>query len=471
MAIDPTFVPAALVQTPGYSLTAPFQDLGVVPPGGTHYSVYVGVPRGIDASLYTPPFSSPIMVAVTGSVFVSTSGGYGGINANITTLTEIASAIAHDAWSYVTESSVRFQYFLTLTDSLTVPTWTSVIPFPVVTHNYTFGGWTPVIPGSVTQLSSGSVDNPGALSAWLTANLGLTANYFGSLTIYMEGGPNFDALYNWTFSNGFAQPPPGGNRGVHDSFYTSSGLSYEKLIGGELYPFSAGYPPPGSFPHNGYNYTASETFRLTITDTLVSWTFPTPAARAGNAWVMQDRYGCYHRCEKRAADIRYLRSDSSVPLPGWAVDVNTGIGALADPRMDIDYRDQIHLVAGAGGVSESVSNDNGKTWESAGVALPSGKHGTIACLREPPGTIIRAAYNAGKLIGTVQHGGDASPSAVFTFKDNTGADMLVEDDTFHLAFAFDGPQRIVMAVNILTETTVSDWQCWDGEGRTWTRIV
>lgn len=96
------------------------------------------------------------------------------------------------------------------------------------------------------------------------------------------------------------------------------------------------------------------------------------------------------------------------------------------------------------------------------------------------GTLLRAAVVAAasgggyNIKGQVQHAGDASPSAEFTFQYHNGsalADMKVKRAAFRLECGYEVQGRWNLALIAEGDADVSYWWCADGEGRTWTRIV
>lgn len=191
-----------------------------------------------------------------------------------------------------------------------------------------------------------------------------------------------------------------------------------------------------------------------------------------NPWNLQDKQGRYHRVGVNSG-IQYLRSDSTVPKPGWAVTSQvTTNGADANPRQVLDERNRIHVLwERSPNVLEAVSDDDGQTWGTPNTMIPGGKHPTIAIGHD--GSILRAAYVSGVLKGTYQAQGDTAASAPFTFQKWNGSalvDISVADDTFHIQQGHEGPARWLLASIESGDTDTSDW--WSGDdGRTWTKIT
>lgn len=90
------------------------------------------------------------------------------------------------------------------------------------------------------------------------------------------------------------------------------------------------------------------------------------------------------------------------------------------------------------------------------------------------GAVVAASSGGGYVIkGRVQHSGDASPSAEFTFQWHNGSalvDMKVKKSAFRLECGHEIQGRWNLALTYEGETEISHWWCADGEGRTWTRI-
>ncbi len=202
----------------------------------------------------------------------------------------------------------------------------------------------------------------------------------------------------------------------------------------------------------------------------------TRTLRGSSPWNLGHPWGRYHRVQLRNGNVYYDRSDFGVPRPYAITNVQvTDSGRDTDPRLIEDYRGLVRIVYSrtnnedGSDVWETVSSDDGATWGEAFMAIEGGRHPTIATdLRD--GGIVRAAYVAGALQATYQAAGDPSPSAPFVLRDETGAALSVQDDTFHLQPAYEGPSRWVLVVMIAGDTAPSDWVSAD-EGQTWERIA
>jgi hypothetical protein len=127
--------------------------------------------------------------------------------------------------------------------------------------------------------------------------------------------------------------------------------------------------------------------------------------------------------------------------------------------------------AGGDGIYEMWSEDEGDTWSTPTMSIPSGQY-PRSCA-DIGGGILRAAYvpdtgGVGLVKGTWQSPGDASPSAVFTFQKSTSGDLRIKKTGFDLSPARDSGSRINLVCTVEGETSTSNWYSED-DGRTWTR--
>jgi hypothetical protein len=117
-------------------------------------------------------------------------------------------------------------------------------------------------------------------------------------------------------------------------------------------------------------------------------------------------------------------------------------------------------------VRERVSWDDGLTWSDYTVAFPTGTHPTISVSQN--GTVLRACVSGGKVSFTRTTPDNVATAAAY-FRDDTGTDLLVEDDTFHLVEGFRHDAPWMLVVKISGETDCSDWLSSD-DGDTWKRL-
>ena len=512
MGIDGSFVPGVLAFTRAWQFRGPFHDYGPLDFSG-------GVYTGTDFA--TPnPFNSEIYTSYeehlgTGSVAVPANLNMAGgpmfsgrmqLTFGMGQAETDLDADTLSAGGYVLRANGsgpvigtdRFargntvvQTNVFVSDNFGSPTWTykldvSYIPF----------GWPNNAGGHPAsdfftyqwvheQLATNMVVPVGAVgsatyatnlancTAWLNARRGTTASYQikvqTTADVYV-GYPGGDRLWSGYWYKPYNFPLP---------FYTA-----DLVIGGYTYLHfkygaygSVRYPPPGSVPVDGYMYDVGNTIVFTILDTFLNWGWNTASAPDegwSNGWNLEDKHGHYHMIGvgKTSGNLKYKRYDCSIPdihFGGGSAGIVHGSGTHNNPRMIIDHRDVIYAIWDNGtDTYEAKSTDDGSTWSSATMAFTGGKKPTIACSTH--GDIFRAAIVSGVLVGTIQHSGDASASSVFNLVNSSGSNLTVENDTFNVEFATDAPGRMLLICTRLGESATSDWQCVDGEGKTWTRI-
>lgn len=169
--------------------------------------------------------------------------------------------------------------------------------------------------------------------------------------------------------------------------------------------------------------------------------------------------------------VVYFRSDYAVPPAGadkWAV-IGVQVspsGSCSAPHIERDHRGLLYACyARAGGNKEVWSGDDGKTWSSE-VSFVGTKWPRRA-FNEQTGIVLRVGYDSGKLKGTIQQPGDASPGAVFTLKDDTGTDLAPVDGSFDLTSSKEAADRFMLAFK--TGANMDEWFSGD-DGQTWKKI-
>jgi len=109
------------------------------------------------------------------------------------------------------------------------------------------------------------------------------------------------------------------------------------------------------------------------------------------------------------------------------------------------------------------------------MAISGGTHPNI--VSQDGQTLTAACVNVGTSTTPVFHiqaraqgPGDPALGTLFTFNDTSGTALPVADDSFGLAFAAEGPNRLALHVRIAGGASTSDW--WSADtGRTWTRVL
>lgn len=159
------------------------------------------------------------------------------------------------------------------------------------------------------------------------------------------------------------------------------------------------------------------------------------------------------------------------PTGPWdIVSLATSAGVNSWPCIVVDSRDMAILeYAKLGtGTMRRVSFDDGRTWTDEEVAITNGNFPRVACCSN--GDVIRAAVVGANIKAQFQAGGDVSPGSLFTFKDETGTDIVVETTSgFGLDYSYGYSEMLQGVFLIDGEGTASNWMSTD-DGRTWTRI-
>lgn len=200
-------------------------------------------------------------------------------------------------------------------------------------------------------------------------------------------------------------------------------------------------------------------------------------AGGGNPWNLQHGDGSYHSAHVNATGIVYRRSDTATPHDShgaaWSTAEVQVTNTATDnhPRLGKDYRGRLHLTfERSSNAYATYSDDDGLTWSAPAMAITGGTKPTLAVGVD--GTVVRAAVVSGTprtIQGQSQATGETAFSSTFTFKDDSGADLSVADDTFHIQQGHEGPSRWLLHVLIEGEAETSHWTSAD-ECRTWTRV-
>lgn len=168
-------------------------------------------------------------------------------------------------------------------------------------------------------------------------------------------------------------------------------------------------------------------------------------------WNLQTILGQYHATSADKG-VRYQQAWANVPPFDSDVQVTTD-PAHTQPRMIRDWRGRgllLYRDAAAGGpyVRERVTDDDGRTWSRPRTIFVAAHHPMPAGPSLLTGCVVYAAYDtaSGSITATRQYPGDTAPGAAFTFKDDLGVDLAVDDASFGLATAPDAPGRWLLHV-------------------------
>lgn len=189
----------------------------------------------------------------------------------------------------------------------------------------------------------------------------------------------------------------------------------------------------------------------------------------------QDDQGQYYVVSIIPPDghLRYRRCDFSTPLGGYNVDIEMpGVTGASYPVVTVEPTTRAVLVLWTGTgphVYEALSNDDGESWEVPIVAFSGGSKPAIWVGVDS--SIMRGAVVGTHIELSYQAPGDMAPSAPFTMKDQTGATILVKNDTFGLSQETnDSTLRWTAELSITGETATSTWESTD-DGESWKRVV
>lgn len=181
--------------------------------------------------------------------------------------------------------------------------------------------------------------------------------------------------------------------------------------------------------------------------------------------------------------IAYWRCDTGCPRPGvtWdtAAVVITSNVKDGNPSLAQDYRGRLYCQFDRAGVGvyETVSDDDGQTWSAPIMgSITNGQYPVIRAGHD--GSIYRAAYvddgtgmGTGVIKGQWQAAGDVSPSAAFTFKDNTGTAIPSQAGAFAIDHLAETAGRWILTVLRPGEVTPVEYVSADDAGGTWVLVT
>lgn len=192
-------------------------------------------------------------------------------------------------------------------------------------------------------------------------------------------------------------------------------------------------------------------------------------APAGSGFVYNDWHGQTHATSVTADGLRYYRSDTSLPLPVWAVNGNLiTVDAEGRAPLVLDWRERIIvLIEFSGNIYESVSDDDGATWSTPAVAIAGATHPFI--MADESGNLLETGYVGGNVKGRFRAPGDIAWSSEFTFSDSASSPISVENESYALTVAKDTPNRYLWTARKSGGANTTLFWSAD-EGRTWTEI-
>lgn len=222
---------------------------------------------------------------------------------------------------------------------------------------------------------------------------------------------------------------------------------------------------------------------------ICDWACEDPPCLPGATWTGEPQCKCtglwdgpanlitaFRSYHAASADKGILYQRSEHVIPPFASEVNvTTSPKHKQPRMVRDWRHRTFLLyteAAPGGSSanilERVSDDDGATWSNSRVVFVNMLHPMPAGPHPLSGCIVYAAYNAGGITAVRRYPGDTADSAPFSFKNDVGANLSVDNNSFGLRESWDGPGRWLL--HVLVGGTLKHYQSWD-DCQTWTEVT
>ena len=177
----------------------------------------------------------------------------------------------------------------------------------------------------------------------------------------------------------------------------------------------------------------------------------------------EDKFGSYFETFIKDSNVRVRRSFYASPPFAWEV-VVTSTGDCSYPWLYLLpwRRATLLFVRGGADTWVSYSDSDGESWEVPVLTIAGGTK-PFGAVCPFTGTEVIAAYIAatGKIGMRRRYAGAAAFEAAMPLKDDAGADLLFEDDTFAFHVGYEGPGRWLLHAHILGETATSTW--WSGD--------
>ncbi len=209
----------------------------------------------------------------------------------------------------------------------------------------------------------------------------------------------------------------------------------------------------------------------TVTHPAWGWFGKAGVLSDGTSLQWQKTEGMY----RRASDLQNGGVITATAIEGETITAPSVVIDPAHPAERIITLFQKTDGAGLSNVWESISTDDGATWETPTMAFAGGQMPVTARAIDGSGLVIRSAYlptddTTGTIGGTVQNPGDETPSTPFVFTDEAGTPLVVKNEGFDITQMQEGQARWTLSCTIAGETEQSDWHSAE-DGRTWTRFT
>lgn len=202
----------------------------------------------------------------------------------------------------------------------------------------------------------------------------------------------------------------------------------------------------------------------------------------GAPWQIQDRHGRVHLATLKSGDVKYRRSDHTVPLPEWALaEMVTDLGDCEFAAMAIDPATSriLMLIERLDGSDYSIwscySDSDGQDFSEPELFMADARFGVPWSGNDGSMGMTWFEYDTGSAgpgVQKAQHReeGDAAWSATFTFKDESGVDIVVADLGWsNVQEAVDGTARLTWCP-VLDGQTAPTFHYSTDRGRTWTPL-
>jgi hypothetical protein len=193
-------------------------------------------------------------------------------------------------------------------------------------------------------------------------------------------------------------------------------------------------------------------------------------------WNYINRSGKFYRAEVRDTGIVVRRSRTFKPLGSWAEESEIGIAGVIRPVLFGGGKSERVWVAfeNEGDVLWCFSNDDGRTW-SEPVSVMAGNYPTGNSSQSGWKILASLVFDTGdsgpgKIRLRRQSPGSATLATAYFAKDETAADIKVEEGTFHLFPANNSQDAWILTAVPEGETDPAEWISRD-DGLTWKRVV
>jgi hypothetical protein len=207
------------------------------------------------------------------------------------------------------------------------------------------------------------------------------------------------------------------------------------------------------------------------------------AGSYGRPSIMQDWDGRLHRLSVDDGDLWYRRSDSSIPKPAWAVEVQvTSFGDVLGGWVSFDpltSRLEILLErdnAGTHEVWECYSDSDGASWSAPVIFMPGYFPSSETC-HDGSRVRVMAEYQTGTdgpmlAKAWFRWSGSTSWAGPKTFVDGAGDPILVADGGMcNVSHARDEQGRLTWSPVLDGDTSPSDLYCTHEDDWSWTVVV